>query len=483
MNNKNPNGTSTRKIQAFGLILVACLFSSVGSIPVFGQSLYTPVATPNPAAAPNTVAPNPAATPTTAAASNTVAPNTAAASTNIAAPSTAAIPATVPTTNKPTVSKAPPLAPSKAWKRLLPHKASFQEGIVIEHEDGTSFVAINDSKPIFNPASNTKLATSLAVLRKFGPEHTFVTEVRIAGSVEGEGELKGDLYVTGNDMLFGDRQARELAQILADHKIKSITGDVYVSSDFSMNLVSTGATAGRQLLHVLDPWYQKRHQGVNLHAALPQVLIQGSLKIGAAPKESTLLVTHTSPPLRDMLKIMLCFSDNTMAQRFGDMIGGPEGLTSFVRSELGIPADEVHFASTSGLDVNRVSPRAMLTILKALRAEVETHGMQLTDILAVAGVDQSTLKKRFTGEFAGTVVGKTGTLTDTDHGVSALAGEVHTKKGTFLFVIFEIHGSYSQFRVRQNMLVQQFEEDYGGPAKLPYTSFLDRIDHEDKWSQ
>ncbi len=462
MNNKNPNGRGARRLQAFGLVFVASLFFTTSSAQGLGQGTDTPTAT------------------VSAAPAEAAATSSGAASVLSATVPVSVIRQAVPMANVP---KAPPVAPSSAWKKLLPHKGSFQEGILIEHENGTNFVSIDADKPIFNPASTTKLATTLAVLRKFGPEHQFVTEVRATGSVNAAGELKGDLYVTGNDMLFGDRQARELAHLLAVHKIKSIEGDVYVSPDFSMNLESTGATAGRQLLKVLDPWFQKKHQGVNLHKSQPQVLIRGSLKLGLPPNDSTFIASHTSPPLKDMLKIMLCFSDNTMAQRFGDMIGGPEALTMFVRNELKVPADEVHFASTSGLYVNRVSPRAMLTILKALRAEVAAHGMQLSDILAVAGVDQSTLKKRFTGSYAGSVVAKTGTLTDTDQGVSALSGEVHTKKGTFLFVVFEIHGSYSQFRVRQNVLMQQFESDYGGPAPLDYKSFVDRIDREDKWSE
>lgn len=380
---------------------------------------------------------------------------------------------------EPTTALVP--SPSDAWKKLLSHSGSFQEGIVIQTEDGTEFVSVNAADPNFNPASNTKLATTLAVLRKFGPDHTFATEVRYTGTVDAQGKLQGDLFIEGNDMLFGDRQVSELIQILKAHKIKSISGDIYVSSDFSMNLDTTGASAGRQLLSELDPFYKKRHQGVNLHKRQTQVLVQGSVKVGPAPGNSTLLATHVSPPLKDMLKIMLCYSDNTMAKMFGDMIGGPEALTQFVRHDLGVPANEATFASTSGLEVNRVSPRAMQTILKALRAEVAARGMHLSDILAVAGVDPSTLKKRFTGTYAGSVIGKTGTLTDTDHGVSALSGEIHTRNGVFLFTIFEIHGNFRSFRVRQNELVQQFERDYGGPAPIAYKSFVGRIDHEDKW--
>jgi D-alanyl-D-alanine carboxypeptidase len=81
------------------------------------------------------------------------------------------------------------------------------------------------------------------------------------------------------------------------------------------------------------------------------------------------------------------------------------------------------------------------------------------------------------------VVAKTGTLPETDDGVSTLSGEVHTRKGTFLFVIFEKHGNVAIFRKRQDQLVEQFEKDYGGPAPIAYKSYLDRIEQEDKWAQ
>ena len=89
---------------------------------------------------------------------------------------------------------------------------------------------------------------------------------------------------------------------------------------------------------------------------------------------------------------MLCHSDNTMAELFGEMIGGPQALTDFVINQVGVPADEVHFASTSGLEVNRISPRAMMKVLRALRDELAKHNLEFSDVLAVAGIDDGTLR-------------------------------------------------------------------------------------------
>jgi D-alanyl-D-alanine carboxypeptidase/D-alanyl-D-alanine-endopeptidase (penicillin-binding protein 4) len=394
-----------------------------------------------------------------------------------------AVAVTLATAAPAAIPKAPVVNPSQAWQNLLRHGASFDEGIYFQHEDGTTFASVNEAEPIFNPASNTKIATSLAVLRKFGPDFKFTTEVRTTGEVSKTGELKGDLYITGGYMLFGDRQAHELAAFLNKSKIKSITGDIYVSPDFSMNLSASGLEAGRQLLTILDPWYQKKHQGYNTRRHQAQIILWGTVKLGSPQGETRLLATHKSPPLRDMLKLMLAYSDNEMAERFGTMIGGGDGLTAFVVHDLGVPASEVHFASTSGLYVNRISPRAMMTVLRAFRAEAQAHGLQLSALLDVAGSEKGTLSHRFQGTFARTVIAKTGTLPETDEGVSALSGEVHTRRGTFLFVIFEKRGNVAQFRNRQDQLVQQFEKDYGGPAPIAYQSYLDRIEQEDQWSQ
>jgi serine-type D-Ala-D-Ala carboxypeptidase/endopeptidase (penicillin-binding protein 4) len=368
-------------------------------------------------------------------------------------------------------------------RRTAVQTPSFDEGILIQDLSGTTIVAQHEAQPIFNPASNTKLATTLAVLRKFSPDDTFQTVVRTDGQVDDKGVLKGNLYVDGQYMLFGDRPARELVEILKKRGIVSVTGDLYVSANFSMNLEATGMPAGTLLLKIIDPWYGRKHLGVNLHAAQPQVQIGGLLKVGPPPAASTLIAENTSPPVKDILKVMLCHSDNTMAKLFGDMIGGPQALTDFVVNDIGVPAAEVKFETTSGLGINRISPRAMMTVLKALRTELAKHNLALSDVLAVAGIDDGTLKNRFTeANFKGTVIGKTGTLTETDRGVAALSGEMHTVgQGPFLFVIFEEHGKVLDFRTRQDKMVKKFLVVHSGPKAIVYTPILDRVDHEDFW--
>jgi hypothetical protein len=66
------------------------------------------------------------------------------------------------------------------------------------------------------------------------------------------------------------------------------------------------------------------------------------------------------------------------------------------------------------------------------------------------------------------VVGKTGTLGQTDGGASALAGEISTRDGRFLFVIFNMHGSTAKFRGFQNNYISLIQGQFGGPVSLGY---------------
>jgi D-alanyl-D-alanine carboxypeptidase/D-alanyl-D-alanine-endopeptidase (penicillin-binding protein 4) len=173
----------------------------------------------------------------------------------------------------------------------------------------------------------------------------------------------------------------------------------------------------------------------------------------------------------DVLKVLLCYSNNFMAERIGDTLGGPQGLQRFLTSTIGINPAEVSLSSTSGLGINRVTPRAMMKIYRALRDELMQHQLSPSDILPVAGVDPGTLQKRYTsGASRGSVIGKTGTLGRTDGGASALVGQMRTRSGeTLLFVIFNRHGNVGRFRQNQDVLVTEIQNARGGPAPFAYT--------------
>jgi D-alanyl-D-alanine carboxypeptidase len=113
----------------------------------------------------------------------------------------------------------------------------------------------------------------------------------------------------------------------------------------------------------------------------------------------------------------------------------------------------------------------MMKLLRTFRDDLARYRMTFADVMPVAGIDKGTLEERFDTDFSkGSVVGKTGTLGQTDGGVSTLAGEMNTKNGRLLFVIFNQRGSPARFRAFQNFYVSLVQGQFGGAAPLKYSA-------------
>jgi D-alanyl-D-alanine carboxypeptidase/D-alanyl-D-alanine-endopeptidase (penicillin-binding protein 4) len=203
---------------------------------------------------------------------------------------------------------------------------------------------------------------------------------------------------------------------------------------------------------------------------VPSLVIAGEVQVGSAPPTAIPLLTHKSSKLVDVLKVLLCYSNNFMAERVGENVGGPQAVSATLADKLKINADEIALSSTSGLGINRVTPRAMMKILRALSDELWKHNLSLSDILPVAGIDPGTLEDRYTDALTrGSVIAKTGTLVRTDGGASSLVGEMKTKSGrVVLFVILNQHGNVLRFRHNQDDIVSAIQNALGGPAPFAY---------------
>ncbi|MCC6452833.1 MAG: D-alanyl-D-alanine carboxypeptidase, partial [Acidobacteria bacterium] len=125
-------------------------------------------------------------------------------------------------------------------------------GILVETMDGGVVVESNSSA-LFNPASNVKLATAYAVLKTFGPDFRFATNVYTNGTLDRTtGTLTGNLYVSGKDPVFNYEHAILIANELNRRGIRSITGDIIVTNDFVMNYSGSSQYAANTLLSTLD---------------------------------------------------------------------------------------------------------------------------------------------------------------------------------------------------------------------------------------
>jgi D-alanyl-D-alanine carboxypeptidase len=200
----------------------------------------------------------------------------------------------------------------------------------------------------------------------------------------------------------------------------------------------------------------------------------GAVDVGPVSPSAKLLLTQKSSKLVDILKVLLCYSNNFMADRIGDTLGGPQAVRERLTAALGLAPDDLKISALSGLGVNRISPRTMMKVYRALLGELQKHGLQPSAIMPVAGIDPGTLEDRFTGmPWRGSVIAKTGTLLRTDGGASSLVGQMRTANGeTLLFVIMNQRGSVSRFRENQDYLVMLVQNSRGGPKAFDYKPLM-----------
>ena len=360
------------------------------------------------------------------------------------------------------------------------------QGVLVETLDG-KIVSSQNEEEQFNPASTLKLATALIALRTLGPEHRFATAVWTDGVLDkATGVINGNLYISGRDPSFHYEHGVLLARELNKLGIKQVTGDLLVAPGFTMNFSSSASRSGERLYDTLDAtlrqaeavraWNYERTV-LNDRASLetvPSVAVMGAVEVAPVVPAAKLLLTQKSSKLVDILKVLLCYSNNFMAERIGEALGGPESVRQQLITSLSLGPDDLRIASLSGLGVNRVSPRAMMKIYRQLRAELQKHGLTPSAIMPVAGIDPGTLEDRFNGiAWRGSVIAKTGTLMRTDGGASSLVGQMQAANGeVLLFVIMNQRGSVWRFRENQDYLVMLVQNTRGGPKPFEYKPLM-----------
>jgi D-alanyl-D-alanine carboxypeptidase/D-alanyl-D-alanine-endopeptidase (penicillin-binding protein 4) len=293
-----------------------------------------------------------------------------------------------------------------------------KQGVLIQSWDGQKVYAAHNADTQFNPASLVKLTTTLYALRQLGADYRFVTHVYTDGAIDPKSkQLQGSIYLVGDDPSFTDYGAVVVAQELKARGIERVRDGVYVSSKFSFNFNEKPEDSAKNTADVMK-------------------LGQKTTSVADQPAGAELFVVHSNP-LREILLYMNAHSNNFVADRIGAQLGGPVAVVSFLTSELKLPADQIYLETNSGLYTNRMTPRGLVTVVRALAEEATRHGMKLEDLLAVADCDHGTLRRRMEGTgYECAVVGKTGTLTTTDGGMSNLAGLVNTQDaGPVLFAI------------------------------------------------
>ncbi len=362
------------------------------------------------------------------------------------------------------------------------------QGFIVATMNG-EVLAENNADGKFNPASVIKVATSLTAISKLGPDFQFRTTLYTDGTFDpATATLDGSLYVIGSgDPAFLHENALLIVDKLNRTGIRNVTGSLYVLGQFYFNFSASREASAKAFraaitaekwtpaLKVAWPRFlgmraaeEKTNRPIGyMPDNPPSIKITGTTIIDPAVNTAPLsqLAIHTSLPLVRMLKALNDFSNNWMAHVIGNLVGGSDAVERFLENEVGLSGEEINIATTSGLGANYISPRGTVQIFRKLIKYLNGKGLQIEELLPVAGIDAGTLQRRFTDAFRGSVVAKTGTLS----GVSALAGVAYTRsKGPLLFVIYNRGRSANSLRAAQDETIKKIITFYGGPASVQY---------------
>jgi D-alanyl-D-alanine carboxypeptidase/D-alanyl-D-alanine-endopeptidase (penicillin-binding protein 4) len=355
-------------------------------------------------------------------------------------------------------------APLDATARRL---VGAEQGVYVRAEDGTVLASVAADRPV-HPASVTKIATTLALLEKLGPEHRFDTRV-LAGGVLGNGTLRGDLvFEGGGDPIFVRENALLVLLALRDRGLGTVDGTLRTRGPFLFDWEPD--PDGRRLRRVLEG-----RDGAEVWAAVAaarpstprSALADLALRFGPPARDGRapeLLLTHRSAPLIRIVKALNCYSNNVF-HVFAERIGGVTAVQAATRAK--VPAElragvRIDNAAGGGPNV-RMSPRAAVALVDALAATLAGHGLALPDALPVSGADPGTLARRLAD---GVVVGKTGTIGSLR--ASALAGALRTRQwGRVTFAILNQGLAVADAQRRQDAFVVALAEAGGA---MPWES-------------
>jgi D-alanyl-D-alanine carboxypeptidase/D-alanyl-D-alanine-endopeptidase (penicillin-binding protein 4) len=193
------------------------------------------------------------------------------------------------------------------------------------------------------------------------------------------------------------------------------------------------------------------------------------------PEDFPRLAVRTSPPLADIVHVLLKRSQNLYAETLAHTLGWYRtGLGSFragreeVQSQLatfGVAPDTYAYRDGSGLSrYDLVSPRQIVDILRGMRQSRVWEVWR--DSLPIAGVD-GTIRSRMRGTAAqGNVRAKTGTLSY----VRALSGYVTTADGENLVFSTIVNNYLLPTRAAESIqddvmvMLATFDRGHGSPA-------------------
>jgi D-alanyl-D-alanine carboxypeptidase/D-alanyl-D-alanine-endopeptidase (penicillin-binding protein 4) len=309
------------------------------------------------------------------------------------------------------------------------------------------------------PASVEKLYTTVAVLRRLGPDARLHTTVLGTGHLSADGVWDGDLYLRGGgDPTFGDSAfneiwelgygstASDLAVQLIARGIRRVSGSIIADASLFDSRRGGPATGyapdvpdyGGQLSALTyDHGSTTRRLSPGAFAARELMLIlradhvrgRASKRTGVTPRAARVLAAVSSPPMSVLLRLTDVPSDDLFAELLTKQLGSRFGAGGSISAGARVITDVVHAYNLhpsilDGSGLSRRDRSSPLEIVDLLRDVWRTPvGARLSESLPVVGVDGTVRTIAARTPARGRCLAKTGTL----DGVTNLAGYCHSR--------------------------------------------------------
>lgn len=352
---------------------------------------------------------------------------------------------------------------------------------------------------LFEIASVSKIVTSYWAISQLGPDFRFSTRIHTLLVDKG----LYDVHIEGGrDPFWGRHLTHLLFAELNRRGIKSIRQLSFdenlifrwnVMTDYILPAKPTSqeiAVAFRNHLRDLAAEYPRtRREAATIGVSLPTTV---SLKataviylpraefVSASTAESFVL---KSAPLYRYMKEVNMVSNNHVADKVFDYLGGAPAFQSFAQNTLKADAQNIQLINGSGdsftkgdqppgapviKSYNRASCAAIVRVLIRFEELLQKkYKMDLRDVMAVSGADDSTLNPRY-ASIPNTLVAKTGTV---DPAIT-LGGLASTAQGKVYFGVFmDTNGPGDWNRARDLVRKSVFDliDQFGGSKRFAYT--------------
>ncbi|MFP5518890.1 MAG: D-alanyl-D-alanine carboxypeptidase [Bdellovibrionia bacterium] len=387
------------------------------------------------------------------------------------------------------------LAPSMAAARVTINSQCY-----MNVDDSQKQIVGTATEKEFELASVSKMVTTFWAINKLGPNYRYQNKIHVT-------PLAGDTY---DVHLEGDKDpymGQEFIYFLVSELNKlGVTKIERLSFDENFDIFWSVRESKSQAARSFDPsiaqvattlesvlmrnkFFPTQYQETRRLAKskfnlemLPSANVQ-IRKVEPLTKErflnsktnETKTFVMNSAPLHRYLKEMNLYSNNYVADLIFARLGGVDEFHKFIKSRLELDLSDIKFVNGSGDSeyaehgklYNKGSCSSLMKILFAMREDLAKHGLDLPDVMAVSGAENSTLGGRYAG-LPNTVVAKTGSVNP----AITLSGMIATEKGNLIFAVLMKTDGPADWTAARNKIrgeVNSIIAKNGGAAQVKYT--------------